>query len=74
MFKERIIAYNPWDKLTDTEKFNIFTDVEKVLCKRRNLWLRYSRGIDFETISSQYTNSQISTEATVIETENGIAT
>ena len=74
MFKERIIAYNPWDKLTDTEKFQIFTEVENVLAKRRNLWLRYSRGIDFETISSQYTNSQISTEASVIDTENGIQT
>ena len=72
MFKERIIAYNPWDKLSDTEKFQLFTEVEKVLSKRKALWLRYSRGIDFETISSQYTNSQISTEAVTIDTENGI--
>ena len=71
MFKERIIAYNPWDKLSDTEKFQLFTEVEKVLSKRKALWLRYSRGIDFETISSQYTNSQISTEAVTIDTENG---
>ena len=72
MFKERIIAYNPWDKLSDTEKLQIFTEVEKVLSKRKIQWIRYSRGIDFETISSQYTNSSISSEATTIDTENGI--
>ena len=44
---ERIIAYNEWDKLTDLEKLNIFTLVDKALGKRRILWQRYSRGIDF---------------------------
>lgn len=72
MFKERIIAYHEWDKLTDIEKLQLFTEVDKVISKRKALWIRYSRGIDFETISSQYTNSSISTEATTIETENGI--
>jgi hypothetical protein len=46
---ERIIAYDTWDKLTDTQKLKIFTDIEKVLSKRRILWDRYSRGIDFCT-------------------------
>ena len=72
MFKERIIAYHKWSELTDTEKLDLFTQIDKVISKRKNLWIRYSRGIDFETISSQYTNSQISTEATTIETEDGI--
>ena len=44
---ERIIAYNPWDELTDLEKLRIFTLVDKVLGKRRILWQRYARGIDF---------------------------
>lgn len=57
MLVERIIAYNPWDKLTDTEKLNIFTHVDKVLGKRHILWRRYSRGIDFETPSLQYANT-----------------
>ena len=57
MLKERIIAYNPWDKLTDTEKLNIFTQVDKVLGKRMILWQRYSRGIDFETPSLQYAST-----------------
>ena len=71
MFKERIIAYNPWDKLSDTEKFQIFTEVEKVLSKRKALWLRYSRGIDFETLSTQYVNN-VSSDSVTIDTENGI--
>lgn len=54
MLKERIIAYNPWNKLNDTEKFQIFTEVDKVLAKRHILWQRYSRGIDFETPSVQF--------------------
>ena len=70
MFKERIIAYNPWDKLSDTEKFQIFTEVEKVLSKRKALWLRYSRGIDFETLSTQYVNN-VSSDSVTIDTENG---
>lgn len=74
MFKERIIAYNPWDKLSDTEKFQIFTEVEKVLSKRKALWLRYSRGIDFETLSTQYVNNTISSESVTIDTENGVQT
>lgn len=57
MLKERIIAYNPWNKLTDTEKLNLFTQVDKVLGKRMILWRRYSRGIDFETPSLQYANT-----------------
>ena len=44
---ERIIAYKPWDELTDTERLNIFTLVDKALGKRRMLYQRYSRGIDF---------------------------
>jgi len=44
---ERIIAYKPWDELTDTERLNIFTLVDKALGKRRLLYQRYSRGIDF---------------------------
>ena len=54
MLKERIIAYNPWEKLSDTEKFQLFTEVDKVLAKRHVLWRRYSRGIDFEKPSTQY--------------------
>lgn len=57
MFKERIIAYKPWDKLNDTDKLNLFTDVDKVLGKREILWKRYSRGIDFETPSLQYAST-----------------
>lgn len=44
---ERIIAYKPWDELTDTERLNIFTLVDKALGKRRMLYQRYARGIDF---------------------------
>lgn len=44
---ERIIAYNPWDKLNDNELLRIFTLVDKVIAKRRVLWNRYARGIDF---------------------------
>lgn len=67
MLKERIIAYNPWEKLTDTEKLNIFTQVDKVLGKRAILWRRYSRGIDFETPSLQYA----STDDTVTVASDG---
>ena len=67
MLKERIIAYNPWDKLTDTEKLNLFTQVDKVLGKRMILWRRYSRGIDFETPSLQYA----STDDTVTVASDG---
>ena len=67
MLKERIIAYNSWDKLTDTEKLQIFTEVEKVLGKRQILWRRYSRGIDFETPSLQYA----STDDTVTVASDG---
>lgn len=49
---ERIIAYNPWDELTDLEKLRIFTLVDKVLGKRRILWQRYARGIDFVSIGT----------------------
>lgn len=69
MLKERIIAYNPWDKLTDTEKLNIFTQVDKVLGKRMMLWRRYSRGIDFETPSLQYA----ATDDTVQVAQDGIS-
>lgn len=69
MLKERIIAYNPWDKLTDTEKLNIFTQVDKVLGKRMMLWRRYSRGIDFETPSLQYS----ATDDTVQVAQDGIS-
>ena len=44
---ERIIAYKPWEELSDAELLNIFTLVDKVLGKRRLLYQRYSRGIDF---------------------------
>lgn len=44
---ERIVAYNEWDKLNDNELLRIFTLVDKVLAKRRTLWNRYARGIDF---------------------------
>ena len=54
MLKERIIAYNSWEKLSDKEKFQLFTEVDKVLAKRHVLWRRYSRGIDFEKPSTQY--------------------
>ena len=72
MFKERVIAYKPWDKLSDKEKVDIFTEIEKVLSKRRALWLRYSRGIDFETLSTQYSNGTVSAEQTTLDTENGL--
>ena len=57
MFKERIIAYKPWNNLNDTEKLDLFTQVDKVLGKRAILWKRYSRGIDFETPSLQYASA-----------------
>lgn len=44
---ERIIAYKKWEDLSETEILNIFTLVDKVLGKRRTLYQRYSRGIDF---------------------------
>ena len=72
MFKERVIAYKPWDKLSDKEKVDIFTEIEKVLSKRRALWLRYSRGIDFETLSTQYSNGTVPTEQITLDTENGL--
>ena len=50
MVKERIIAYNKWENLTDNAKLILFTEVDKVLGKRSTLWQRYSRGIDFETV------------------------
>lgn len=64
---ERIIAYNPWEKLTDSEKLNIFTLVDKVLGKRRTLYQRYSRGIDFVSNGEiHYENAQtlINTDGT----------
>lgn len=73
MLKERIIAYSPWEKLNDTEKLQIFTEVEKVLGKRHILWRRYSRGIDFETPSIQYAATddtvQIQNDTTQVEGE-----
>ena len=72
MFKERVIAYKPWGNLSDKEKVDIFAEIEKVLSKRRALWLRYSRGIDFETLSTQYSNGTVSTEEVTLDTENGL--
>ena len=62
---ERIIAYNEWDKLTDLEKLNIFTLVDKALGKRRILWQRYSRGIDFVS------NGSIHYESSYALSDNG---
>lgn len=50
MVKERIIAYDKWENLSDNAKLILFTEVDKVLGKRNTLWQRYSRGIDFETV------------------------
>lgn len=61
---ERIIAYSPWKDLKDDEKWKIFTQVEKVLGKRRTLWDRYSRGIDFMTPGQiHYESSQVLAES-----------
>lgn len=45
--KERIIIYDKWGNLNDNTKLDVFSQVDKVLAKRMNLWQRYSRGIDF---------------------------
>lgn len=49
LVRERIIAYDKWENLNDVAKLQIFTQVEKVISKRHDLWQRYSRGIDFMT-------------------------
>lgn len=53
---ERIIAYRPWEELSDTELLNIFTLVDKTLGKRRTLYQRYSRGIDFVSTGQVHYN------------------
>lgn len=58
---ERIVAYKPWTELSDTERLEIFTLVDKALGKRRSLYQRYSRGIDFVSTGQIHYEDVVST-------------
>ena len=60
LVRERIIAYDDWDKLSDVAKIQIFCEIEKVISKRYQLWQRYSRGIDFMSTGRVHYEEKIS--------------